>query len=52
MRLPGDSGRFSASDIQIFRPDCGFSSARSPTHSATKRAVSAGINQSSSRAVK
>ncbi|KAL3826029.1 hypothetical protein ACJIZ3_022058 [Penstemon smallii] len=42
MRLPGDSGRFSTSDIQLFRPDCGFSTSSSPP-SATKRAVSAGI---------
>ncbi|CAK9185361.1 unnamed protein product [Ilex paraguariensis] len=41
MRLPGDSGRFQASDIQLFRSDYGFSTS-SPTTSATRRIVSAG----------
>ncbi|KAG6430635.1 hypothetical protein SASPL_108707 [Salvia splendens] len=39
MRLPGDSGRFNASDIQIFRQDYGFSSA-----SSERRAVSTAGN--------
>ncbi|KAG8376942.1 hypothetical protein BUALT_Bualt09G0116500 [Buddleja alternifolia] len=45
VRLPGDSGRFSTSDIQLFRPDCGFSSSSSPS-STTKRVVSTGIQSS------
>ncbi|KAL1545539.1 hypothetical protein AAHA92_22253 [Salvia divinorum] len=41
MRLPGDSGRFAASDIQIFR----LSSTCSPPHSfAERRAVSTAGN--------
>ncbi|KAK4396202.1 UNVERIFIED_CONTAM: hypothetical protein Scaly_1750700 [Sesamum calycinum] len=56
MRLPGDSGRFSTSDMQLFRPaDCGLS-ACSPTHrAAAKRVVqSPGQHQlvNSCRAVK
>ncbi|KAI3447716.1 hypothetical protein Pfo_004381 [Paulownia fortunei] len=39
IRLPGDSGRFSTSDIQLFRPDCGFS-ACTPPPSAAKRDAS------------
>ncbi|KAI3474124.1 hypothetical protein Pfo_028912 [Paulownia fortunei] len=42
MRLPGDSGRFSTSDIQLFRPDCGFS-ACSPPQSAAKTVVSTAV---------
>ncbi|KAK6146890.1 hypothetical protein DH2020_017802 [Rehmannia glutinosa] len=45
MRLPGDSGRFSASEIQLFRPDCGFS-AGSPPHSAAVSVVVRGSNSS------
>ncbi|KAJ9185255.1 hypothetical protein P3X46_004910 [Hevea brasiliensis] len=29
MRLPGDSGRFQASEIRLFGSDCGFSTATS-----------------------
>ncbi|XP_011077627.1 uncharacterized protein LOC105161592 [Sesamum indicum] len=45
MRLPGESGRFSASEVQIVRPDCGFS-ACSPPPSAGKRDASS-VNQPS-----
>ncbi|XP_030449791.1 uncharacterized protein LOC115672164 [Syzygium oleosum] len=31
MRLPGDSGRFQASDLHFFRPDCGFINATLPS---------------------
>ncbi|KAG6433812.1 hypothetical protein SASPL_105429 [Salvia splendens] len=42
MRLPGDSGRFTASDVQIFR----LPSARSPPRSVPeRRAVSASVNR-------
>ncbi|KAL8526874.1 hypothetical protein ACS0TY_015931 [Phlomoides rotata] len=44
MRLPGDSGRFSTSDIQLFRPYFGFS-ACSPPHSAAERVVSTATGQ-------
>ncbi|KZV37868.1 hypothetical protein F511_31211 [Dorcoceras hygrometricum] len=39
MRLPGDSGRFLTSEVQIFRQDREFS----PPPSTTKRVVSARI---------
>ncbi|OIT01131.1 hypothetical protein A4A49_05915 [Nicotiana attenuata] len=45
MRLPGDSGRFEMSDIQLFgSPDNGFSmkSSASSTSTATKRMVPGG----------
>ncbi|KAL2509546.1 hypothetical protein Fot_33193 [Forsythia ovata] len=42
MRLPGDSGRFQKSEMQLFRSDCGFSTSTSPL-SATKRSVSTGV---------
>lgn len=45
MRLPGDSGRFEMSDIQLFgSPDSGFSmnSSASSTSTANKRMVSGG----------
>ncbi|KAL0426303.1 UNVERIFIED_CONTAM: Ultraviolet-B receptor UVR8, partial [Sesamum latifolium] len=45
MRLPGESGRLSASEVQILRPDCGFS-ACSPPPSAGKRDAST-VNQPS-----
>ncbi|KAK2972314.1 hypothetical protein RJ640_014372 [Escallonia rubra] len=41
VRLPGDSGRFQASEIPMFRPDRGFSTCTSPS-SGTKRVVSGG----------
>lgn len=31
MRLPGDSGRFQASDIQLFRADFGLASSPTPS---------------------
>ncbi|KAL0344516.1 UNVERIFIED_CONTAM: hypothetical protein Sradi_4282900 [Sesamum radiatum] len=45
IRLPGESGRFSVSELQILRPDCGFS-ACSPPPSGGKRDASA-VNQPS-----
>ncbi|KAL6998837.1 hypothetical protein U1Q18_040949 [Sarracenia purpurea var. burkii] len=42
MRLPGDSGRYQASDIQLFRSDYGFS-ASSPPPSATQISVSTAV---------
>ncbi|KAL0375248.1 UNVERIFIED_CONTAM: hypothetical protein Sradi_3440500 [Sesamum radiatum] len=56
MRLPGDSGRFSTSDMQLFRPaDRGFS-ACSPTHRAAAKRVAQSPGQhqlvNSCRAVK
>ncbi|KAL0316348.1 UNVERIFIED_CONTAM: hypothetical protein Sradi_5513000 [Sesamum radiatum] len=43
MRLPGESGRFLASEVQILRPDCGFF-ACSPPPSGGKREAST-VNQ-------
>ncbi|KAL3839487.1 hypothetical protein ACJIZ3_024078 [Penstemon smallii] len=43
MRLPGDSGRFSTSDVNLFRQDCGFAT-YSPPPSSTKAVVPTGIN--------
>ncbi|KAK3037433.1 hypothetical protein RJ639_031927 [Escallonia herrerae] len=42
VRLPGDSGRFQASEIPMFRPDRGFSTCTSPS-SCTKRVASGGV---------
>ncbi|CAA0836369.1 Unknown protein [Striga hermonthica] len=38
MRLPGDSGRFQATEIQLFRPDRGFA-ACSPARPAAGQAI-------------
>ncbi|KAI3443044.1 uncharacterized protein J3R85_000403 [Psidium guajava] len=35
MRLPGDSGRLQASDIHLFRPDCGFNNLTSTSPPTT-----------------
>ncbi|GFY82634.1 hypothetical protein Acr_02g0008740 [Actinidia rufa] len=43
MRLPGDSGRFQVSDVQLFRNDCGFS-ASSPPPSAAQIGVSTAVH--------
>ncbi|XAR68912.1 hypothetical protein NMG60_11000324 [Bertholletia excelsa] len=42
MRLPGDSGRFKASEFELFRQDCGFSDA-SPPPSASQIGVSTAV---------
>ncbi|KAH7553735.1 hypothetical protein ACOSP7_029428 [Xanthoceras sorbifolium] len=34
MRLPGDSGRFQTSDIQLFQSDYGFSTSTPPSSTA------------------
>ncbi|KAJ4704610.1 Legume-specific protein [Melia azedarach] len=41
MRLPGDSGRFQTSDIQLFQPDYGFSNSTSTTSSSSMAPPSA-----------
>lgn len=50
MRLPGDSGRFQVSDLQIFLPEYGFSSNTSSTSSSssTKRMVTGGVQSPAS----
>lgn len=56
MRLPGDSGRYAAADIQLFRQDYGGFTACSPPSSAAERAVTTATGQhhliNSCRAVK
>jgi hypothetical protein len=53
MRLPGDSGRFQTSDIQLFRSDCRFSNTSSPSSRApsttTQIIVSSGVQSPLSR---
>ena len=56
MRLPGDSGRFQTSDIQLFgRSDCRFSttssspSSRAPSTTTTQILVSSGVQSPLSR---
>lgn len=51
VRLPGDSGRFQMPDVQLLRPDFGFStsSSSSPPSSGTKRLMSPGTTR---RAIK
>ncbi|KAL3639504.1 hypothetical protein CASFOL_017411 [Castilleja foliolosa] len=51
MRLPGDSGRLSATEIQLFRPDCGFS-ACSPPRSTAETVAGQQNLMNSCRAVK
>ena len=50
MRLPGDSGRFQTSDVQLFRSEYGFSSTSSPSSKAvstkTQVIVSSGVKSS------
>ncbi|KAL3531782.1 hypothetical protein ACH5RR_005303 [Cinchona calisaya] len=45
VRLPGDSGRFQMPEIQLFRPDCAFTTSTSSpsSSSANKRTISAGV---------
>ena len=44
MRLPGDSGRFQVSDVQLIRPDCDLS-ATVPPPSAAQIGVSTAVHR-------